>query len=78
MLLLCQIFYEIPPILYVLETALFVQFSQELQGGFCIWGFFFSLWFYILKALLQLSKDAVKHRINIELSLYPHGLRGGK
>lgn len=77
MSLLCQTYYEVPPRLYVLETVpLFhsPQNSRELVGL----KDYFLLWFYILKALLQLSKDAVKHRINIELSLYPHGLLGGK
>lgn len=66
--LVCQIHCEVPPRLYVLETALFVPFSTELQGVCWIWDCFF-LWFYVLKVLLQLSKEVVKHRINIELSI---------
>lgn len=77
MSLLCQIYYEVPPRLYVLETAPLFH-SPHNSGGLVGLEDYFLLWFYILKALIQLSKDAVKHRINIELSLYPHGLRGGK
>lgn len=41
--LVCQIHCEVPPRLYVLETALFVSFSTELQGVCWIWDYIFSL-----------------------------------
>lgn len=75
--LFCQIYCAVPPRLYVLETALLFH-SPQNSRGFVGFGDHFLLWFYILKVLLQLSKDAAKHRINIELSFYPQGLHGGK
>ena len=77
MSLLCQICCEVPPRLYVLETVLFVPFSTELQGVCWIWGLFSSLVLHF-ESLAPALKDAVKHRINIELFLHPHGLRGSK